>query len=311
MKRDRIWICVTAVLAAVMAFVPGGSGGILWALALPFTALGWVLRTLSLSGPIGNTVSILLYALICLLPLVFLWRSRRRTEDWLLLLLPLMLAVVLYYMVNPNLRSPLLQDEVGDLIYSFSVWVLLATWGVLKLLYSGKWVLENNIYRALRVFLLLCASSCLISGLGVGTANLIYQIKNYTGNIAPYFDQAPFTIPFLLLDYLAELVEGALTALVLYKGVHLLYRLEADPFGEECVNAAEDVSRWCRRTLAVSCLVSLFLNLGLLLTADLVMNLSVELRFPVFGMAVAFAILAVTKLLVRGKELKDETDLFI
>ena len=310
MKRERIWILVTAVIAAVLAFVPSGGGGMLRALALPFVAVGWVLRTLSLSGAIGNAVSIILYGLICLIPLAVWWRGKRRAEDWLLVLLSGVLVLVLYYMVNPNLRNGLLQEQVGDLIYSFPVWATLATWGVLKLLYSGKWVLEQNIYRALRIFLLLCASSILISAFGSGTANLIYQMRYYATAVSyPY--QPEITVIFLLLDYLAEIAENGLCALVLLKGVKLVYKLEEDPFGTACVNAANDVREWCRRALTISCLISLALNLWLLLVSDMLMNVSMELRFPVFGLAVSFAMLAVTKLLVRGKELKDETDLFI
>ena len=43
----------------------------------------------------------------------------------------------------------------------------------------------------------------------------------------------------------------------------------------------------------------------------MLMNIHVSVSFPVMGMAVCFAMLAVTKLLVRGKALKDDNDLFV
>ena len=308
MKKDKLILFLVAALSMVLAFVPGVGNGIFGLLALPFTALGWVLRTLSLSGSIGNAASLLLFGLVCLIPVGFWWRSKRQTEDWLLVLLSGVMAVVLYFMVNPNMRGELMQNEVGDVIYSFPVWGTLTVWGMLKLLYSGKWVLEKNIYRALRIFLLLCASSCLIDCFGTRLAGLISQMKLY--NTAYGYQTAP-TVLFLLLDYLAETVEDGLCALVLYKGVELLDRLEEDPFSAECVQTAGHVSQWCRRTLTITCLTGLGLNMAQLLMTPVLQNVRLELRIPVMGMAVSFTILAVTKLLVRGKALKDDNDLFV
>ena len=81
MKRERNLLLLTAALSLVLAFVPGAGSGVMGALALPFVAVGWCLRSLSLSGGVGNAVSIILYALICVVPLFFWWRSRRRTEE--------------------------------------------------------------------------------------------------------------------------------------------------------------------------------------------------------------------------------------
>ena len=52
-------------------------------------------------------------------------------------------------------------------------------------------------------------------------------------------------------------------------------------------------------------------RLAALLLTPLLMNISVSVTFPVMGMAVCFTMLAVTKLLVRGKALKDDNDLFV
>ena len=95
MKRERNLLLLTAALSMVLGFVPGAGSGVMGALALPFVAVGWCLRSLSLSGGVGNVVSIILYGLICAVPLGFWWRSRRRTEDALLVLLSGVLAVVL------------------------------------------------------------------------------------------------------------------------------------------------------------------------------------------------------------------------
>ena len=52
-------------------------------------------------------------------------------------------------------------------------------------------------------------------------------------------------------------------------------------------------------------------NLAQILLTPILHNISASLTVPVMGLAVCFAMLAVTKLLVRGKALKDESDLFV
>ena len=302
--------CACGLLAAVLALVPNGAYGFFEVMALPFAALGGLLRMLSLSGPVGNAVSIGLYALVCCIPLAAWWRSRRQPEDWLLVLLAGILALVLYYMVNPNLRQSAWQNEMGDAVYTLPIWSALVAWGVLKLVGSAQ-TLERNIYRCLRSFLLLCAVVCLMDSFGTELRSLLWYLDYYGKMDFSYgFGIGP-TLAFLCLRYLVLAAEGILTALVLYKGVALLDELEEAPFSEACVAAAEAVSRWCRRSLSVIALSSLLMNFAQLLMHDMLLNVQMELSLPLLGLAVCFAMLAVTKLLVRGKELKDDNDLFV
>ena len=310
MKRERNLLLVTAALSLVLGFVPGAGSGVMGVLALPFVAAGWGLRALSLSGGVGNVISIILYALICAVPLVFWWRSRRRTEDALLVLLSGVLAVVLYYMVNPNLRQSVMQNEVGDAVYAGAVWSTLVTWGLLKLLYTGAWNREKNVYRALRIFLLLCAASCLVDCFGTGTARIVHNLRLRQA-VNGSLDYTGLDMAFLVLTFLAAAVEKGLCAWVLYRGAALLEELERDPFGAGCVAAAERVSRSCRDCLTVMSLTALALNIAQILLAPLLRNIAVSVSIPVLGMAVCFALLTVTRLLVRGKELKDDNDLFV
>lgn len=310
MKKEKLFWLVTAVLTAVAALVPYVGDGFFAILSVPFTALGWVLRKLSLAGSVGNAVSIVLYVLACCLPVIFWRRSRRRTEDRLLLLLPLELAVVLYFMVNPNMRHSVMQSHVGDAIYASVVWSTVMVWGVLKLLYSDEWGLDRNIYKGLRMFLLLSTAACIIDCFGntVASVRNVLSMQDAMGGVRLYTD---LDLLFLLLVYLVAAVEKCFAALVLYKGAKLLTQLERDPFGGACVEAANAVSKTCREGLTVICLSTLFLNLAQILLTPMLHNISVSVQVPVLGLAVCFAMLAVTKLLVQGKELKDESDLFV
>ena len=310
MKKEKLFWLVTAALAAVAALVPYVGDGFFAILSVPFTALGWVLRKLSLAGSVGNAVSILIYALVCAAPVGFWLRTKRRTEDALLLLLPLVLPVVLYYMVNPGLRPDLMQNRVGDAVYADSVWSIPLTWAVLKLLYSDEWGLGRNIYKGLRVFLLICAASCIVDCFGNTVAGIRNTLEMYWEVAGVLYYTGPDVV-YLILSFLVAAVEKCFAALVLYRGAKLLSELERDPFGAVCVEEANKVGKTCREGLTVISLSVLFLNLTQILTAPMLKNITVSVNVPVMGLAVCFAMLAVSKLLVQGKELKDESDLFV
>ena len=310
MRKSRLFWLLTAAATVATACTPYAGVGFFGALTLPFTAMGWLLRNLSLMGSVGNVVSIILYGVVCLLPVVFWYRSKRRTEDGLLLLLPLILVVVLYYMVNPSQRHHVMQNQIGDAIYAMAFWSDLMTWGVLKLLYSDEWGLDRNIYKGLRIFLLLCAASCIIECFGNGVSHFVFTLRSQI-QIMGSVNYSWMDIFFLALGFLVNALENGLAALVLLRGVKLLEELERDPFGENCVEAAANLSRLCRNALAILCLSCLFLNLTQILLTPILKNISVSVTVPVLGLAVCFAVLAISKLLVRGKELKDDNDLFV
>lgn len=307
-KKLLILISALLILGA-LAFGPAQD--LLTALALPFTALGAVLRWLSLSGGVGNALALGIYAAACLVP-VLLWRkTRRAAEDWLLVLMSAVLVLVLYLMVNPGLRPGLMQNKVGDVVYAGAVWSILITWGVLKLLRSSDRILEANIYSALRLFLLICAASCVLQGFGLGVADLRERITALQESNTMFGVNLWPTYIFFALDFAAGAAEEGLLALIFFRGADLLTELERDPYSAECVAAGAQVSLWCRRTLIAASVADLALNLGQVFCAGMLHNVDVTVHLPITAMAVAFGMLALTRLLVQGKELKDDNDLFI
>lgn len=309
MNKKLLILIAALLILAVLAFGPAGD--LLTILALPFTALGAALRWLSLSGGVGNLLALILYALVCLTP-VLLWRKTKRAgEDWLLVLMSAVLVLVLYLMVNPALRPGMLQNQVGDVIYAGAVWSVLITWGVMKLLRSSDRVLDANIYGALRLFLLTCAASCLLQGFGLGFAGLRERITALQeGNTMFGVNLWP-TYIFFALDFAAGAMEQGMLALIFLRGSELLTELERDPYSDGSVAAGRQVSLWCKRTLIAASAADLALNLGQVFCAGMLHNVDVTVRLPIASMAVAFGMLALTRLLVQGKELKDDNDLFI
>ena len=135
MKRFRVFYGGLAGLAAACAlgawFAPVEAG---W-LAFPWVSIGAGLRTLSLSGSVGNVAACGLYALLCLLPAGIALRDIR--HHWPLVGFSAVLGPALYFLINPGLlaqRMGGLPQEVvvamlGQLIWAVAlacaVWLLL------------------------------------------------------------------------------------------------------------------------------------------------------------------------------------------
>ncbi len=309
MKKKHLRMVWAVVIALVPTLLLGKD--LVALMALPFTALGELLRSLSLSGGAGNAAAIGLFALACLAPLVLWLRSEKRGADLLLAALSPVLGWVLYLMVNPGLRPQLMQNSVGDAVYAGVVWSLIISWAVLRLLRSSDRILSGNIYRALRIFLMLLAAQLLVDGIGLEFLRFRDRLEAFRqANTFPWL-HLEGTLFFLYLDFVTLMAERGSLVSILNKSVDLLEELEADPYSAATVSAGALVSRWCKNTLIAVTLMDLGLNLGQVLFAEGLQNISTTVRIPAASLAVCFGILALTRLLTEGKALKDDNDLFI
>lgn len=306
-KKINLALAAALALGILVGLLPDSDGTALYALAAPFSLAGRGLRALSLSGAAGNAAAWVLYAGVCLSPLLLL---RRRREDSLLVLGSGVLFYVMYQMINPS-RIPAGLGSLGEVIYAGAVVSVFAAWGVLRLLGSEALVREQNAYRALRLFLLICAGECVLAGIGMRFGSYRTAISRIeAANTMPGLDLT-FTYLFVFLDELATAVEYGLDALVMLFGAALLRELERDAYSGECAALAEKTVYWCRRSLVVIVLMNLALNLGQVMLASVLHQVEIQVRVPVLSMALVFAAMTLTRLLSQGKALKDDNDLFI
>ncbi len=298
-----------AVLITVACVSFGITDGIL-ILALPFTFVGKGLRALSLSGSGGNVAAIVLYAVICLLPLLLKFRQKWSKKDLLLPVCSALLFYVMYYMINPAYRPTLLQNSAGDLAMAGAVYSVLLSWLILRFLDSFTAADTATVYSALRVFLVFCMAEFAVAII-VSASDWICSIQAIrAANTMPGQNLVP-TYIFTFLSFAVTAAEYVLDILLLHLARKLLYQLQEDPYTEACCNASRHLSGWCKKYLILLTLSTAALNLLQLLFAARLYDLSVSFRLPLLSIALAFALLALTRLLYRSKELKEDYDLFI
>lgn len=311
-KKALKWQWIVGAIALIALFSLPAKGNLLLMLAMPFVWAGKILRTMSLSGAVGNAFALVLYGLLCLSPLLLIRKKDRNLENALLLLASVLLFRVMWLMVNPGQMPVVLRSELGSAIYAGAVYSVFITWGVLRLMRGTDGFILWNVYHALRVFLLICAAQFVLEGFVLGFAELLGQLEMLReSNTALTAAQLMPSFLFLTLEYVSGAVERGLVAWVLYLGAKLLTELETDPYSEACQQKSEEIFRWCRNAMILVTAMSCGINLAQVLMASWLVKLDFTLRIPAVSLGITFGMMALTRLLAQGKALKDDNDLFV
>ena len=267
----RVFSVIALVLLLLIgATILGVADGIM-VLSLPFVLLGKGLRALSLSSSIGNVIAIAIYVIISLCPLLLKVRNKWTKKD---ILIPISVAVmfyVLYYMINPGSRPFILQNEVGDLAMAGAVCSVLLCWLILNLMESFQNAGTENIYDALRFFLVLCIVEFAV-GIAASFADslsTIQQIK--AANTAPGLNLTP-TFIFVFSAAIVTALEYGLDIWLLHLAGSMLKELRAEAYSEESYNASKVLSMWCSRSLVILTISTTALNVAQLLFARILHN---------------------------------------
>lgn len=311
MNKKLIFIGIAALLFLLLlgAEVLGLEGS-LSLICLPFLLAAKGLRALSLSGSIGNLAAIVLLAAMGLLPLLLKGKEPWNVWDLLLGLTACAIWYGEYYLINPALLPPILSGTVGQLVLCGGIYSLLLSWAVVRLLKATSAMDSRQLLRALEIFLWICAGECVLSAFAALSAlPEAYQALR-DANTMPGLDLKP-TYVFLTLSQGISALEYCLDAWVLFLGAGLFRTLEAGLYTETAVAAGDRVGLWCRRSLLIIVLSNTALNLGQILFASRLHDLSAAFRLPVLSLAIVFALLVLSGLLHRGRQLQEDNELFI
>ena len=288
-------------------------------MAVHFEQIGMLLRALSLQGGILNGIALMLWAGICLLPLLPVmkeWQDRAKwAEHIVLVILSVVLFVGLYYMVNPGLlfeRVPAVLTEAisvgteelsGALKASVSmmIWSVVVCYGVfvlLRLFRAGE--KEQLFLYTRRLLYVLCG---LFAGGMVLTA-----LEAFTGIRAV---QSGLDGVFTGVKALMAALPYAMDIVVTLSAMTVLDALLEDSRSEQVVVAARKLSGICCITLAVVTSAGVALNIIQWLLSKKISNINVHVSIPFMSLAFVLAALLFSRLLEENKQLADENEMFV
>lgn len=309
-KTTIFFVCLALCSMVLFGLLPSTAANLPEAVTAPFLLLADGLRQLSLSGTAGNVMAMVVYTVICLLPLLGLLRKERRGEDFLLVLASMLLFYALYAMINPGLPNSIMATAFGPVILVGLFCSILLTWGCLKLL---RKVQDGSLsfYGVLRILLPLCAGLWIIAGFGLGVLHCKTKILAVqAGNTMPGLDLVP-TYLFLVVSFLLNAAEYSLDALLLLYGASLVTALEQEPYGEAACQLAEKMAKLSRFSLLFLLIGSLVFNLFQLFFFHVLFQVQATIEIPLFSLCLMAGILALAKLLQHGRQLKEDNELFI
>ncbi len=305
MKNKALYIAlgIFSALCAVVALTAGGEA-LLQELLLGgvYVRVGGALRQLSLSGGAGNAAAIIIYIVLCCLPLVLGAKglARGKRENWLLAAMSAALFPVIYLAVNPGhlagwregMGVSLLVSGMGNCCSG-----LLLAWAVFRILRVSR---ETESLRIFRVLLWLLAAALCCAVCGVSLAELRTKLGS--------FDMQS---QFAVLGFVVGALPLVLDIVLVLRGEALLAAFELDRHSEETAGHAESLSRLAAFSLKLTVLVSLGYNILQLMFLRSLTDISIDMDIPLLPLALALAALLLSRLIKENRALKQESDMFI
>ena len=308
---------VLCVIAALIFSPPGGSVYLVIA-QFPFVQLGLLLRSLSLSGALGNVVSIILYVAICAVPLVFaalhMKKHTLRAEDWLLVLMSGFAFYMMYMMINPAYLSRVpcyISEDFGRAVLGGAFYAILIGYLVLRLMRRADGANTASLLKAFRVLLAIMAVVLVFSISYVGVSDVRTELAAIqSGNTDPSVSLG-FTNFFVVLRYLLTQLPQFMALAIFLLAMQLCEHLRADRYGEEAVNAAKKLAGFAKKTVAVILLCCIALNLAQIVFAGSLVSADFLTTLPLDAMVVALAALLLSRFFVASRELKQDNQMII
>ncbi len=287
-------------------------------MAFPFEQLGLGLRVLSLWNAFGNVVAIVIYMAVCLSPIaVLMWRKKQglSIEDWLLVVISILLFVVLYQMINPALITlwPLSGDGItvakailGGCVYSVILaYVVLK---VLRLFYKGQ---VETLQKYMRFLLYLLNAQFVYLIFGAGVSRLMDSITALQQGNLGNEHLLGTTYMFFALQFLVNNIPFALNIAVVCAAISLLSEVAIDRYSTSSVLSAERLSRLCGFALTITVISNVGFNILQLLFSKVIMTSNYSLEVPLFSVIFVLATLLLSRFIAENKVLKDDNDSFI
>lgn len=321
MKRKLLFILALEAIACLALYLARTSWPelVTSVLAFPFEQIGYGLRSLSLSGAVGNGFAVALYVILSLLPaaacLALLRRRHFQLEDALLPLASVVLFIVLYCMINPSVlgayfgrpeAQPLAKAIMGGSVYAVLAGYLLLR--VRRHLFAAD-LKKMRTYLSALLVILSVVLVYLVFGAGFG--GLLDDFAAlYAGNTQATSARSLSAV-FLVLGWLADSLPYLLDIMIIFAALALLRALVDDRYADAALAAASRLAHLCGVSLVATILTNVGFNLLNLLFIKRLLVVDHVVQIPLFSILFTLAALLLAQFIRENKRLKDDNDLFI
>jgi len=288
-------------------------------LAFPFEQMGNMLRTLSLSGSIGNAIAIFVYILFGLIPCAVYWdlkkRKKARKTDLFLIVLSVLIFAVTYYMINPGLFTVTIPGT-SKLILGMTFYSVLASYIVLRILEKCKhadikWLgkgLRVLLYMVVILFVFVIFSECF------GSLPASIKALQESNSVADFYYETPnltMTYVFMVLQSLVNAIPYVLDIAVVFAISKMMDAMKTNMYSEEAIAETEKLAKLCWRALVITVSSSMAFNLLQVFMRNQLLQVNLDITIPIFSIIFLFAVLFLAKYMGESQKIKQELDMFI
>ena len=338
MNKIKLGLLIEGVLSVILAFTLYFLGEVkesLYLLSLPFILLGAWLHDLSLMSLLGNAFAIVIYVLICVIPILFflfkIKKSSMQKSDSILFVISLYLFFMLYQFINPALMMKHIPDYVEGmdflpivkLAYASIFYLLCFSYFVFHMLESlhyGK-VKNRKVFLCNELQKLLVISAALYIFL-VGyfcTFEMFKEFHTFQAQSSQNQDLFPpmfhynaiLDNSFILLTYLLNVIPIFFSIAILIGGVHLLKSMIDHHLQNGEITAAIHLGRISKITVIITVICNLMSNILQFIFSNQLSNTKYSLQISFTPLIIAFAAYILAGYFKESKALYDENNMII
>jgi hypothetical protein len=308
-KKSKLYLilAIEAVIVAVLYIIARNAsytGASL--ISFPFGFIGDMLRRLSLRGGVFNILAIVVYALVCICPIIVLISAKEksvaRPENVVLLLLSPIMFFCMYVAINPQLSMFRLSsaESVVRSVAAITIDSLILLYLVLRLVRMVRNSDKSTLYKCLKVLMIFVAVIIVAAfSINVIGENVYALPKSEDG----------YAFWGLTLKAVFDGANLLLTLLIALWTVKLIDTLSND--SEDLRAVTETLCSLSRVSLVLCAVSSVMLNIFNVLFIDRLNNVEAHLYIPITEIGFALIILLLTRLLIENKNLREDNELFI
>lgn len=305
-KRSIIFTAGAFILGCILAVLLGTPSAD--QLTNPLANFGNFLRNLSLKSGPGNVGAWAIVIVLSALPLLgFLWKKRSKA-DYLLFLSVAEIFAMLYYLVNPTKVSQMLSwMDTGTVAKAWALisagcvtgtivcWVLLRLLKVLGQKPAG--ILPTFLFWTAVIYTFLLAFS------GVqGIESAVIELAK--GNSQESLIGSSRNM--LIVIHILALIPDILGVWVILLAGKLTLALEREPFAEETVMLAEQISGKAFFAAKLSLLLTVLENVLQMICFSKLLKVHMEIKIPLLTLVLCAALMLLCKYFRRAKEVNDD-----
>lgn len=294
---------------------------------IPFEPIARLLRRLSLSGTAGNRGAILLYSVICLLPIAafFLLKLKKRANrtDAMLWFISAALFFGIYLLINPGLliTSNMVSVDMVNTAISVTLWSILLCYAVIRILYTINRMNAINLPIIAQVCIILSIAFSVLNVLLIKLPSFIRTLKANidTDMISAIFSETNAGFPgsgmtssaWLIFDFIFDLLSTLLFIWVLVVAFQLCRSIKETHFSTETIHAASKLSKTSSAILCITVILEVAKNMIQCLMLSSIANTNFTVSLPIIEILLVTITFIIAKKFETAHAIEEENEAFI